>query len=266
MRAAYRARYADHIGAQEKTERIRASQEKAKTENMAFKQHIKTVQTTDLAWAAGLWEAEGNAEMRRHSKYITEKGEERIYYEPRLRLFNNDKPLLERFQLMMGVGTIIKDKITAAGNPAFAYCIYGDVAIRVGRVLWPYLISKYRRKQMMKMLGEEPLLSNNVYMREKEKLAWVAGIHEGEGCAGKYHIDRRWREVVNITNTQHDILENIKNVIGFGTIAFHRSTNGIGKTRFQYSISCKQARTFATVILPFVYSTYKRGQLSKILG
>lgn len=266
-RATYRGHYADHIGAKEKAERDEAAKKKTEAEETAFQAHLKNVKTIDLAWATGLWEAEGSAENRYHSTYKASDGTEHEYYASRLRVSNNDKSLLERFKELMGVGNIAFDKKTTAGNDAFEYYVCGEEAIRVARALWPYVVSEYRHNCIKEMTGEEWQVTDG-YKSQEEKLVWVAGIFEGEGCAGWYFvkvktaspkwIDGRWengwwvQEMV-IGNTQRDMLDKIAQIVGFGKTHPHKDARGNYKPQFQYGLSALRARDFANMILGYVF-------------
>jgi hypothetical protein len=55
-------------------------------------------------------------------------------------------------------------------------------------------------------------MANNDWSRER--LAWVAGLFEGEGCISQF--DSRWS--VHLASTDHDVLVRLNDIVGLGQI------------------------------------------------
>jgi len=107
------------------------------------------------------------------------------------------------------------------------------------------------------MLQREAEMNNN-------DIAWISGFYEGEGSIGCYRDRIRengkeeWSLTLSITQKEPDILEYIKNKIGFGKI--HKS----GEVH-RFYCHFKEAKDFIEMIRPFMKCDKKMKQANKAL-
>ncbi len=105
---------------------------------------------------------------------------------------------------------------------------------------------------------------------EKETLAWMAGIWEGEGTVkitGHYHIRDNGVRVrifslrVQVFNTQRDMLIPFLRRFG-GSLEVRRHVQKNCQTAYAWTIAPKVALVFLLVIRPFVRTQIRRQQIA----
>lgn len=199
-----------------------------------------------LAWAAGLFEAEGNI----------------ANYDglPVVRVTNTDILLLARFRMAVGVGKIrIGNEPKLNRKRSFYYHVSGAAVRFIMGCLWPYIVTKYRRDQIVGVVG---LMKDSGFMMTRvESLAWSAGVFDGEGSIGVYHLKTsdRFVDMIKIGNTQTDMLGFIKEATGIDGSIYEAKSNRLRgwQPMFYYSVSFKKARALAKLLLPYSKSTEK---------
>lgn len=101
--------------------------------------------------------------------------------------------------------------------------------------------------------------------------AWVAGIFEGEGCAGlrwakKRHEGsaRRCYLYVSIAQKETSMLIEVQRIVGFGKI--YPANRRDGGVLFSWQCACANARIFLMTLLPYIRSHHKRKQVEDALS
>ena len=95
---------------------------------------------TELAWAAGFWDGEGNFNA------TLPKGNKAYILQAKVTQIHRDT--LERFQAAVGLGKIYGPYSTKSGvHPQFTLSIRGPAAVRaLAETLWPYLCPHKQRQ------------------------------------------------------------------------------------------------------------------------
>jgi hypothetical protein len=93
---------------------------------------------TELAWAAGFFDGEGNTSFCRNGSW---KG--RQYWRLTVQVGQSYSPeTLERFQKAVGVGYITGPNVSNRGHAdSWKFSIASEKAVSALRLLWPYLSS-----------------------------------------------------------------------------------------------------------------------------
>lgn len=96
-------------------------------------------------------------------------------------------------------------------------------------------------------------------MEENEKLAYLAGLVDGEGCITIVKCKEkrtkqgfRFFPLVVITNSSKDLIENVRDIIGFGRIYFRKESS---RWRKLYQLKIQDMKNiigFLEGILPFL--------------
>lgn len=83
----------------------------------------------------------------------------------------------------------------------------------------------------------------------KEEIAWLAGIYEGEGsCA----ITSGRAIRVEVVMTDEDIVNKIRSVTGLGSVSTVAQRGENHKQAYRWSVGSKDAVTFLEAILPWL--------------
>lgn len=241
----------------------------------------------DLAWAAGLWEGEGTAGLYESSEYERKDGTIKRYPKPQIRVSNSDISLLLRFKDIIGFGSIYMSR-RRSKHPTykdeFTFGVSGiKHCINLANLLIPHVVSKYKRGELLQIPNVSP--TPIVFTTKEQKLAWVAALFEGEGCAGIYFSKIKsiksnatsklykgqmtrglWKEYLMISNTQKDMLDAVKNFIGFGVSGLQRDKVDNWEAAYRYCVSNRQSRIVAALLLPYTISPRRRFTLQMIIN
>lgn len=222
-----------------------------------------------IAWAAGLFEAEGSL------SHHTPKGRRT----PRASLDLSQKggdvipEVLDRFGQVVGCGQIF--------GPYRGYLFYWrthDVAIiaSVVLLLWPWL-STERRDQMRKTLEAVPalwlaapfgdLLARHLERSENDesRLAWAAGFFEGDGTIGAYRSRRSKAQVLTASIAQASdsgvpsALTRFQAVAGAGSIYGPITPRGWSRlSQYRWQAQGRSAARIAQDLLPWLAGPKKK--------
>lgn len=182
---------------------------------------IRGVNTTDLAWAAGVYDGEGSA-----SSYLPKHRKSRIRQMAVYQGGEHDPPLLlSRFQAAVGgVGLI--------HGPSRGYLYQWHskrhaVVDAVSELLWPWL-SSAKREQLKRAADDvdrpAPTVPDARWSRD-ELTAWAAGFFDGEGSIGVYgtrHAPSMYLPQSSEAGIP-DTLVRFRTAIGAGTISGPRT-------------------------------------------
>ena len=199
---------------------------------------LMAIKSTDLEWATGFFEGEGCAAVYSNTRQRKD-GTMATYKEPTVIVSNCDEQLVAEFKNIVMLGNMRK-QYPKQNSPYYRYVISGSGAQTVASKLLPYCISNYKKRQLERVIGTQ-------YVgKPVPTIDWVAGIFEAEGIAGVYKHRNRLEERVTITNTQKDMIESVRNTIGFGTILMKPKSNLNPKWHdaYDYSLDSKGARDF----------------------
>jgi hypothetical protein len=96
--------------------------------------------------------------------------------------------------------------------------------------------------------------------------AYLAGLIDGEGTVTltRVHRNRQRGLVVAISNTERDILDYVREVVGCGTISNKRRSQGNHTPSFVYHLSDRRALSLLEQISPFMKS-HKESAVSACL-
>ena len=89
------------------------------------------------------------------------------------------------------------------------------------------------------------------------KLAWVAGLLDGEGSISYYNKSRPWLKKgawclkIAISNTHHETLTEIQKIIGFGSISEHSPRKGQTRKVYDYRVEARSGEDFLKLVQPF---------------
>ncbi len=104
---------------------------------------------TDVAWIAGFVDGEGCLTITRQRAKGSVLGEY-IYYRPVLVIANNDKPSLDWIQTQLRVGHVATIRHgTDRWAPSYQYVVGGFAALKVVRLISPYLRIKCRQAALL---------------------------------------------------------------------------------------------------------------------
>ena len=174
--------------------------------------------TTDLAWAAGIYDGEGSA-----STYLPKRRTSRVR---QMAVYQGGDgappPLLDRFRAAVGgVGLI--------HGPSRGYLYQWHtkrhiVVDDVSELLWPWL-SDPKRSQLRRAASEvgraTPAAADALWSRD-ELAAWAAGFFDGEGTIGVYGDPHRPYVSMSLPQASEtglpDTLERFRLAVGAGEI------------------------------------------------
>jgi len=75
----------------------------------------------------------------------------------------------------------------------------------------------------------------------REELIWLAGFYEGEGSVTLTNLKHRTQYLFSITSCDKDVLERVKNIIGYGNfMGPYKRENRNNKPYWQYQIGKKE--------------------------
>jgi len=99
---------------------------------------------------------------------------------------NTDISLLAKFRVIVGVGTVRIAKHPIGNEKMlFHYRVEGRKALHVANLLLPYIISKYKRNQLMEIVNYYATFSRHGHHSEASRHVWSS-----------YSLERRrWRAV-----------------------------------------------------------------------
>lgn len=243
----------------------------------------------DLAWAAGFFDGEGYAGLRKNRR---EGG--RLYGSPVVSIAQVDRFVLDRFCAIMGVGKVnepYSDARYSNQNPQFDYSVsrWADTQNVVVQ-LWPWLspikrmqcyevlreyrrfVQNYRNKPstgwptVTLPIGSPDFFADFCFSDQVHEIAWAAGFFDGEGYVGFDPSGYSFTGCPRIAIPQKHplVLERFRHAIGCGkiTVPFSNGEFGVYRLRIdgwrpvQYAIS--QLWRFLSPI--------KRQQAHKVLG
>lgn len=84
---------------------------------------------------------------------------------------------------------------------------------------------------------------------DKEQIAWLAGIYEGEGTCS---ITNGRAIRVEIVMTDQDIVERVQSITGFGTVRTVAQRAENHKQAYRWSIGSAEAVAFLEAIMPWL--------------
>lgn len=177
---------------------------------------------TELAWAAGFWDAEGSA-------YLT-RARHRPTRHPRARI-NQSSPtgiphVLVRFQRILGLGRVRGPVLQEGREPLYRWEVSSraDVASTFA-ALRPYL-GMVKRRQFEVVLGEPAVYAQDVGPAEVDVArAWAAGLFDGDGStylakhrshAGQFYLEAALTQ--SSWTGVPEILPRFANVVGCGRV------------------------------------------------
>ena len=113
------------------------------------------ISETDLAWAAGIMDADGSVTIQRLFWTSKKDGVKHDRYSLRIHVANTDLKMLNKLQELFG-GPIIKQPKYISGtgclNPrnkmAWNWCIHATKAEAVLRLILPYMVTKRERAEI----------------------------------------------------------------------------------------------------------------------
>ena len=160
---------------------------------------------SDLGWTAGLFEGEGNAKVYIARVRTYNKTDQRfVRYpakRPSIQVVNTDISLLARFRVIVGVGTVRIAKHPRGNEKMLFHRVEGRKALRVAELLLPYVVSEYKRRQLMEIVNYYATFSRHTHQGEASKHVWASytleqrhlrGVAVSEGR--KRGIERRKRQ------------------------------------------------------------------------
>jgi hypothetical protein len=141
---------------------------------------IRGVNTTERAWAAGVYDGEGSA-----STYLPKQRRSRVR---QIAVYQSGDemppPLLFRFRAAVGDVGLIHGPARAS---LYQWHSKRHVVVEaVGELLWPW-IGEVKRAQLRKAAGEVDRTvpaQCSARWSEIERAAWAAGFFDGEGTVG----------------------------------------------------------------------------------
>jgi len=222
------------------------------------------VDTTELAWAAGVYDGEGSA-----STYLPKRRKSRVR---QMAVYQGGEggppPLLYRFQAAVGgIGLI--------HGPARGYLYQWHskrhvVVDAVSELLWPWL-SDAKREQLRRASAEvgrsTPTVPDAPWSRD-ELAAWAAGFFDGEGSIGVYGDPRSPAVSMSLPQASlagvPETLQRFQLAVGAGGISGPRMVPSPWTKLPQY---CWKSQAFGDVervvelLRPFA-DVVKRGEMS----
>lgn len=105
--------------------------------------------------------------------------------------------------------------------------------------------------------------------RTREKLAWAAGLFEGEGCFSSWETKERNRKLYlhsTLSSTDEDVVKTFQHTIGFGNISGpHAKSNKAGKAMkpFWRWRACSFEHNQALIALLWPWLHYRRREKAK---
>ncbi len=105
-------------------------------------------------------------------------------------------------------------------------------------------------------------------MRQRDALAYTAGIIDGEGCIGIYHSNalarkNQWRLIleVTVTNTGEWLCQWLKMQFG-GGIRIHRDEALHHKKCWRWRVTSRQALSFLELVAPYLQLKRPQAELA----
>jgi hypothetical protein len=137
------------------------------------------LESTNLGWAAGIFEGEGNANVFRVRISVFNKTEgKRVQYvanHPMITVTNTDISILARFRVIVGKGTVrTAKKANERQKQLFHYRVEGRKALFVARLLHPFIVSDRKRKQLESILDYYSQLVFNPKGSQSSKRVWAS--------------------------------------------------------------------------------------------
>lgn len=184
---------------------------------------IRGVNTTDLAWAAGVYDGEGSA-----STYLPKRRKSRVR---QIAVYQGDKQgvplLLYRFQTAVGGLGLIHGP--SRGSLYQWHAKRHGVVDEVSDLLWPWL-SEGKRSQLRRAASEvgraAPTAADASWSND-ELAAWAAGFFDGEGSIGVYGDPRHPHVSMTLPQASDagvpDTLARFRLAVGAGEIYGPRS-------------------------------------------
>jgi len=92
----------------------------------------------------------------------------------------------------------------------------------------------------------------------KEKASYLAGLFDADGCVSIYTTKKKNSDHVvkvhscEIAMTNNEVIEWVKNFMGFGNIYYRKKVGGMGKKpQWRYRASQRLALKFAKCVSPY---------------
>ena len=192
----------------------------------------------DVAWAAGLFEAEGCI----FSQVISSGNRQR-----HLVLVSTDKDIVDRFGDVMD-GSITARKVDGRYKPSYAWSMNhwtGQQAVL--EAMTPYF-GRRRQAAAQAFLStppkfvrrhDAPVLPESNADDPVNRLAWAAGVIEGEGCVANYRRGSgtgrsRW---LTVTMTDEDVIDRLHMMFGVGVRYTRASQNPAWATQYEWRVN-----------------------------
>ena len=199
--------------------------------------------TTDLAWAAGVYDGEGSA-----STYLPKRRRSRVRQMAVYQGGEGAPPsLLFRFQGIVGGTGLIHGP--SRGSLYQWHSKRNVVVDAVSELLWPWL-SEAKRSQLRRAASEvgrpSPDVPDAQWSRD-QLVAWAAGFFDGEGSVGVY--GRRHAVLMYLPQSSEagvpDTLIRFRSATGAGRISGPRTVRSPWTKLPQY---CWRSQRFAEIV------------------
>ena len=223
--------------------------------------------TTELAWAAGVYDGEGSA-----STYLPKERRSRVR---QMAVYQNGDamppPLLFRFRAAVGEVGLIHGP--ARGSLYQWHSKRHEVVDAVSAQLWPW-IGEVKRAQLCKAALEvgrsAPAVGPETWS-SAEEAAWAAGFFDGEGCIFVQRDRRSPAVSMSIAQASAsgvpEVLDRFSRAVGAGTVAGPRMVPSPWSKLPQY---CWRLQRFAEIerVVAMLYpyaDVVKREQMARCL-
>ena len=100
---------------------------------------------------------------------------------------------------------------------------------------------------------------------DKLKLAWAAGIIDGEGCILIYqahtHTGEAWVLRLIVVNTSLIMLKRLKRIFGIGNISLQRRHSRKHQACWRWEVSTRKAEYVLRLVLPYLVNKKREARL-----
>jgi hypothetical protein len=159
------------------------------------------LESSSLAWADGLFEGEGNAKVYlAHVSQFNKTDGRLVRYpsrRPAIQVANTDISLLSKFRVIVGVGTVrIARRADNKSKLLFHHRVECRKADRVARLLLPFIVSDYKRRQLKAITEYYDNFAPNRHQAESSKRVWA-----------RYTLEQRRQRGLAISNGRRRSIE-----------------------------------------------------------
>lgn len=176
---------------------------------------------TELAWAAGFWDGEGSA-------WLTQP-EGRNTAQPHARINQSSTTgipqVLVRFQHALGFGAIRGPDLAEGREPLYRWVVSSRSNVNAVLLALSPWLGTVKRRQLCAVLGVDRLHPEFLTAPEDERIAWAAGLWDGEGCVSQLaHRTHDGHFILEASITQSsacgvpEVLERFRSIVGAGKI------------------------------------------------